>query len=101
MADDTTEIIHAEIVYALPGETTVIPVAIGKETTVGEAIRASGIAEAVPEIDLESVKAGIFSRIVSLDDSVSDGDRIEIYRSLIADPRESRRKRAATNTPAE
>ena len=95
MAENGTESINIEIVYAVPGETTVIPVVVRRGTTVGEAIQASGIGHMIPDIDLESRKIGVFNQIVSLHDSVSDGDRIEIYRPLIADPKEVRRKRAA------
>jgi putative ubiquitin-RnfH superfamily antitoxin RatB of RatAB toxin-antitoxin module len=61
---------------------------------VEDAIRASGVLEAFPEIDLARNKVGIFSKLVKLDEKVRDRDRVEIYRPLIADPKEVRRKRA-------
>ena len=59
-----------------------------------DAIRASGVLDAFPEIDLAKNKVGIFSKLVKLDETVRDKDRVEIYRPLIADPKEVRRKRA-------
>ncbi|HFQ4994844.1 TPA: RnfH family protein, partial [Vibrio vulnificus] len=62
--------------------------------TVEEIIRQSGVLEIYPEIDLGKNKVGVFSRLVKLDATVRDKDRIEIYRPLLADPKEIRRKRA-------
>ena len=62
--------------------------------TVEEAIRASGLLELRTDIDLTKNKVGIYSRPAKLSDSVHDGDRVEIYRPLIADPKELRRQRA-------
>ncbi len=56
--------------------------------------RSRGVLEAFPDIDLAKNKVGIFSKLVKLDESLRDKDRVEIYRSLIADPKEVRRKRA-------
>jgi len=61
---------------------------------VEQAIVASGLLELRKDIDLKSNKVGVYSRPVKLADTVSDGDRIEIYRPLIADPKELRRQRA-------
>ena len=69
-------------------------VQLAEGATVGDAIRASGMQEAFPEIDLAKNKVGIFSKLVKLDEVVRDKDRVEIYRPLIADPKEVRRKRA-------
>jgi uncharacterized protein len=95
MAENGTESLHVEIVYALPGDTTVIPVTVTRGTTVGEAIQLSAIRQIIPDIKLDDQRIGVFNQIVTLKDLVNEGDRIEIYRSLIADPKESRRKRAA------
>lgn len=99
MADETAEMLHVEVVYALPGETTVIPVVIDKGSTIADAIRASGIERLYPQIDCDRNKVGIFSHIKSPRDEVSEGDRIEIYRALTADPKEARRRRAAGLKP--
>ena len=80
--------------YALPAQQALLRVRLGDGATVGDAIRASGVLDAFPEIDLAKNKVGIFSKLVKLDEAVRDKDRVEIYRPLIADPKEVRRKRA-------
>jgi hypothetical protein len=62
---------------------------------VAEAIERSGIIERFPEIDLAKNKVGIFGKLAKLDKVLQPGDRVEIYRPLIADPKEARKKRAA------
>jgi putative ubiquitin-RnfH superfamily antitoxin RatB of RatAB toxin-antitoxin module len=86
--------IHVELVYALPEQQPLLRVQLDEGATVEDAIRASGILEAFPEIDHTRNKVGIFSKLVKLDEKVRDKDRVEIYRPLIADPKEVRRKRA-------
>lgn len=86
--------IHVELVYALPEQQSLVRIQVGEGATVEDAIRASGLLEAFPEIDLGRNKVGIFSKLVKLDEKVRDRDRVEIYRPLIADPKEVRRKRA-------
>ncbi|CCO45922.1 conserved hypothetical protein [Vibrio nigripulchritudo SOn1] len=86
--------IHVEVVYALPLEQRVITLAVEAEMTVKEIIEQSGVMDIYPEIDLAKNKVGVFSRNVKLDSTVMDKDRIEIYRPLLADPKEIRRKRA-------
>ncbi|MFN3545476.1 MAG: RnfH family protein [Thiobacillus sp.] len=86
--------IRVEVVYALPHEQTLLQVQLAEGATVEDAIRASGVLHAHPEIDLAKNKVGIFSKLVKLDEKVRDRDRVEIYRPLIADPKEVRRKRA-------
>ena len=88
------EMLHIEVVYALPHEQQVFKVMARANTTVKEIIQSSGVLAAYPEIDLNQNKVGVYARQVKLDSTVNNGDRIEIYRPLIADPREIRRKRA-------
>ncbi len=90
----STDTINVEVVYALPGQQTLLQVQLAEGATVGDAIRRSGVLEAFPDIDLARNKVGIFSKLVKLDESLRDKDRVEIYRPLIADPKEVRRKRA-------
>lgn len=85
---------HIEVVYPLPDEQCIFKLMVKPDMQVEEIIRQSGILEAYPEIDLTKNKVGIFSKMVKLDASVDDGDRIEIYRPLTADPKEIRRRRA-------
>jgi putative ubiquitin-RnfH superfamily antitoxin RatB of RatAB toxin-antitoxin module len=89
-----SEMIHVEVVYALPHEQRVLNLVVEKNSTVETIIQQSGVLELYPEIDLSKNKVGIFSRNVKLDSTVRDRDRIEIYRPLLADPKEIRRKRA-------
>ncbi len=86
--------IAVEVVYALPEKQYLYTVNVWAGATVEQAIRASGIVELRSDIDLCHNKVGIFSRPVKLSDTVHEGDRIEIYRPLIADPKELRRQRA-------
>jgi putative ubiquitin-RnfH superfamily antitoxin RatB of RatAB toxin-antitoxin module len=87
-------IIHVEVIYALPETQPLLRVQLAEGATVNDAIRASGVLDAFPDIDLSKNKVGIFSKLVKLDERVRDKDRVEIYRPLIADPKEVRRKRA-------
>jgi putative ubiquitin-RnfH superfamily antitoxin RatB of RatAB toxin-antitoxin module len=86
--------IKIEVVYALPHEQSLLTLELPQGITLGDAIKASGMLEKHPEIDLASNKVGIFGKLSKLDVQLRDKDRIEIYRPLIADPKEVRRKRA-------
>lgn len=86
--------ITVEVAYALPAKQYLQRVKLDEGATVEEAIRASGLLELRSDIDLSKNKVGIYSRPIKLADVVSDGDRVEIYRPLIADPKELRRQRA-------
>lgn len=90
-----SEDISVEVVYALPQKQEVLSLKIRLGALVSEAIERSGILRDFPEIDLASAKVGIYGKQVKLDAVLRDKDRIEIYRPLIADPKEIRRKRAA------
>ncbi|OLQ96366.1 RnfH family protein [Vibrio panuliri] len=89
-----SDMMHVEVVYALPNEQRVFTLVVNKAMTAEEIIAQSGVLELYPEIDLKVNKIGVYSRNVRLDATVRDGDRIEIYRPLLADPKEIRRKRA-------
>lgn len=86
--------IRVEVVYALPERQYLRTVKLEEGSSVEQAVKASGLLELRSDIDLKQNKLGIYSRPVKLADTVSDGDRIEIYRPLIADPKELRRIRA-------
>jgi putative ubiquitin-RnfH superfamily antitoxin RatB of RatAB toxin-antitoxin module len=92
VASDAT---HYEVVYALDQEQLILPVAGSAGMTVQQAIEQSGMQERFPEIDLAVNKVGVFGKLAKLDDVLNPGDRVEIYRPLIADPKEARKKRAA------
>lgn len=89
-----SEQINVEVVYALPQEQTLLSLQVPQGSTLGDAIRASGIMEKYPEIDLTKNKLGIFGKLSKEDAILRDRDRVEINRPLIADPKEVRRKRA-------
>lgn len=86
--------VSVEVVYALPDRQYLKTVRLAQGSSVEQAIAASGLLELRPEIDLHTNKVGIYSRLAKLNDVVNDGDRVEIYRPLIADPKELRRLRA-------
>ncbi len=91
----TTEMLRVEIIYALHDRQALLVLEVEEGTTAQQAVERSGILQRYPEIDLAGVGLGIFGRVVSPGTSLSDGDRVEIYRPLIADPKEARRKKAA------
>ena len=87
--------IRVELVFAKPGEQVLEQLRVSADETVESVIRQSGFLQRFPEIDLNANKVGIFGKLTALSARLSDGDRIEIYRTLIADPKEARKKRAA------
>ena len=86
--------ISVQVVYATPEKQVLKKVAVPDSATVETVIIASGLLEEFPEIDLLKNDVGVFSERRQLGDVVRAGDRIEIYRPLIADPKEVRRHRA-------
>jgi len=94
MTDKTTNHITVEVAYALPDEQVILTVEVPSDCVVEEAIKRSGILESYPQIDLSTDKVGVFGKMCKLNGSLRDKDRIEIYRKLTADPKESRRQKA-------
>ncbi|TXT26777.1 MAG: protein rnfH [Gallionellaceae bacterium] len=80
------------IAYALPQRQVWFDVEMPDGATIQDAIARSGILKQFPEIDLEKNKVGIFSKLSKLDAALNDGDRIEIYRPIICDPKTVPRK---------
>jgi len=87
--------IMVEVVYAPPAKPMRRRLKLPVGSTVGEAIRGCGLLAICIEIDPSRIRVGIFGRVVQFDRPLRDGDRVEIYRALIADPKEVRRRRAA------
>lgn len=83
-----------ELIYALPHEQEILTIEVDESISVEQAIIQSKILQRYPEIDLTINKVGIFSKACKLTDKIHSGDRIEIYRPLIADPKEARKARA-------
>ena len=89
------EMLKVEVCYALPDKQVLVPLVLAEGATLQQALEASGLLEKHPEIDLRKNKFGIFAKLSRLDTALRDRDRVEIYRPLIADPREVRKQRAA------
>ncbi len=89
------ETIQVEVVYARPERQEVSSISLPAGSTVGQAIEASGLLAKHPEIDLARNKLGIYAKLAKVDTALRDRDRVEIYRPLIADPKEVRKQRAA------
>lgn len=90
--------INVEVVYALAEKQSLLSFAIKEGATAIEAVKHSGIMDTYSTIDLETIKLGIFSKSCMNEQVLNEGDRVEIYRPLIADPREVRKRRAAEMT---
>jgi len=88
------ESLSIEIAYALPQKQELVQLKLPAGSTVQQAIEASGLKQKHPEIDLAKNKVGVFGKLSKLDTPLRDRDRVEIYRPLIADPKEVRKKRA-------
>ncbi len=92
--DNTTSQMSIEVVYGVPTKQKIFTVDINAGATVEQAILASGVLTLFTEIDLTVNKVGIWNRVVKLSEVLNDLDRIEIYRPLLADPKEVRKRRA-------
>lgn len=86
--------IKVEVAYARPDRQCIIEVEVTEDSTIQQVIEQSGMVNEFPEIDLGKAKVGIFSKQKQLTDTVREGDRVEIYRPLIIDPKEARRAKA-------
>ena len=87
-----------EVAYATADKQALLSVEVPSDCTVGEAIKLSGIREEFPDMEPDPKAIGIFSRKVALDYKLKEGDRVEIYRPLVADPKEMRKKRAQADS---
>lgn len=96
----TEQGIDVEVVYARERAQTLLPVKLSSGKTVAEAIEQSGILGRFPEIDLAVNKIGIYGKLAKLDQPLEDGDRVEIYPPLIADPKQAKKNRAAAGRSA-
>lgn len=89
-----SEKITIEVTFALPTKQSLLSLKVADGTSIEAAIEQSGILTMYPEIDLEKNKVGVWSKNKKLHDTLREGDRIEIYRPLIADPKAVRKRRA-------
>jgi putative ubiquitin-RnfH superfamily antitoxin RatB of RatAB toxin-antitoxin module len=86
---------HIEVAYALENKQTLLNIEVDAGTTLKQAIELSGLLTLYPQINLMKDKTGIFGKIAKLDTILREKDRVEIYRPLIADPKQVRKERAA------
>ncbi|MEN8803182.1 MAG: RnfH family protein [Thiogranum sp.] len=87
--------IAVEVAYATPDEQLILQLEVAPGTSLQQAVHQSGILDRFPEIDPAQMKTGVFGKLKKLDQTLRAGDRIEIYRPLIADPKQVRKQRAA------
>ena len=90
--------IKVTVVLALPDRATEIAVRLPAGATLGDALEGSGLAERHPEVDVARARVGIFGKLSDRKAVLADGDRVEVYRALIADPQERRLRRAAARS---
>ncbi|MFK7974565.1 MAG: RnfH family protein [Halioglobus sp.] len=93
MSNENT--ISVEVAYALPHKQALLTLDVAEGTTALEAAQQSGVAAQFENVNLEDAKFGIFGKVVAPTQKLKPGDRVEIYRPLIADPKEVRKARAA------
>lgn len=94
VSEQQSSTIKVEVAYATPERQHIAYVTVAPETPLLDAVIKSQITDIFPELDLVTADFGIWGKVKPQDTPMQDGQRIEIYRPLIADPKESRRKRA-------
>lgn len=94
--------IQVEVVYALPEKQLIMPVSVKQGTTMFDVVAQSGIADKFDELDIDAMPMGVFGKAERKPKErvMEDGERVELYRPLIADPKEVRKKRAAEKAEA-
>ncbi|MBK1708821.1 MULTISPECIES: RnfH family protein [Marichromatium] len=90
-----TDYLQVSVAYVGEQGQMLRAIEVARGTRLEEALHQSGVLERFPEIDLARNKVGVFGKLAKLDQALEDGDRIEIYRPLIADPKAARKRRAA------
>lgn len=93
-------VFNVEVVYARPDMQALVSVAVPQGTVLLDAVRKAGLLQRFPELDLERLDVGVFGKPAHPNTLLRPGDRIEIYRPLIANPKEMRRRRARGEGPA-
>jgi len=88
------EKLNVEIVYALPEKQTLLSFQVEEGTTLDQGIELSGIQAHYPDLDLATMKVGLFGKLTPRTHVLREKDRIELYRPLLADPKEVRKRRA-------
>jgi len=93
-SDREQQVMHIEVILAMPETQKILTVELTAGSTVADAIELSGIVGMFEDFELDQAKVGIFGHLAATQTELNDGDRVEIYRPLIADPKEIRRQRA-------
>jgi putative ubiquitin-RnfH superfamily antitoxin RatB of RatAB toxin-antitoxin module len=91
---DSKQKIRVEVVFAIPQKQELLALDVAAGSTVADAIHQSGIVELFEEVDMDITRVGIFGQKATPDQVLQNGDRVEIYRPLVIDPKEIRRQRA-------
>jgi putative ubiquitin-RnfH superfamily antitoxin RatB of RatAB toxin-antitoxin module len=91
---DMTEEIDIEVAFALPDQQQIVSMKVAVGTTALEAVQCSGLLQQFPMIEAGSLRFGVYGKLVSAERVLRPHDRVEIYRPLLADPKEVRRRRA-------
>ena len=89
-----TSMLRVQVCYVQPDDSFIAELALPAGATLAQAVRDSGVLQRYPAIDLGKQKLGIFGKVKPADTILREGDRVEIYRPLLADPKETRRRRA-------
>lgn len=92
---ENVETMPVEVAYARPDEQVILALEVPVGATLMQAVEQSGILERFAEIDSTTMKVGIFGKLKKADQVLQGGDRVEIYRPLVADPKQVRKQRAA------
>lgn len=95
MSESDSQVMTVEVAYARPDQQVILEVTLPVGATLEQAIEQSGLLQGFPEIDIATSKVGIFGKLSKKTEVLKQGDRVEVYRPLIADPKEVRRKREA------
>ena len=90
-----TELLSIEVAYATPKRQSLVKLQLPATATARDAVRQSGLADEYPELDVEKCPLGIFGKQVADERLLRTGDRVEVYRPLVNEPREARRRVAA------
>jgi len=92
---ESADLIDVEVAYARPDVQVILKLRMPQGTTLEQAVRESGLLERFPDIDLAKSQLGVFGKLNKPNTELRSGDRVEVYRPLIADPKEVRKQRAA------
>ena len=88
------QVLHVQVVYALPERCFTIALELAPGACVADALAKADLARAIPGVEVDPSRLAVFGRTASPDTALHDGDRVEVLRPLVADPKQARRRRA-------